>query len=351
MSLWARGRDLEQVGRFVPPRGRALAALVLLLVATLAAAEDAKLSDAQRVAILRGFLAERPFAHRAFPRDKIRFRIEGDKITPSEAETKQLIDHYGTAAKPGERVQITAVRFEHGGILFEINGGTKQHTKWTDHVNVGVNGADPRGPQNEADNAYSNLNGCSILLAIKDGAAALTVDRIKEMLAPILDFQSMNVAAAYQKILPPVLAQAVKEHRALVGMDKDLVSYALGRPQHRLRESLDGKDYEEWIYGDPPQDVKFIRFLDDKVVRIEEMKVSGEKVVRTEDEVGDLGGVLNASAANKTQPEAMSAATEPGAPPTLLRPGEKAANADDGTRGAKRDSNSKPDASAPIWLY
>jgi hypothetical protein len=78
------------------------------------------------------------------------------------------------------------------------------------------------------------------------------------------------------------------------------------------------------------------------------MKVSGEKVVRTKDEVGDLGGVLDASA-KKSRPEAMAgldAATEqPSAPPTLLRPGEKVGG-EDATRNSKHDPKLPPDVSA-----
>ena len=46
-----------------------------------------------------------------------------------------------------------------------------------------------------------------------------------------------------------------------------------------------GLDYEEWIYGQPPQDVDFVRIVGDEVVRVETMKVGGQKIVRTEKEV------------------------------------------------------------------
>lgn len=328
-------------------RGCSVGILVLMLAGTLGAADDAKLSEAQRMAIIHTLLAERPFVHRAFPRGKAGVRIEGDKITPSDAEMNQVIAQYGEAAKPGERVQITDVRFEHHGIVFEINGGPVKRKKLRDRISIGVNGMDPRGGANDSENVYTNSTGSSVFLAIKENAASLNADRVKEMLSPILDFKAQSVAEAYERSLSPLLLQAVKNHRALVGMDKDMVLYAKGRPPRRLRESREGKDYEEWIYGDPPQDVEFIRFLEDKVVSIEQMKVSGEKVVRTQDEVGDLGGTLDASA-KKQRPEAMagdSAAEQPSAPPTLLRPGEKQTGAEEGPR----DANPKlpPDVPPP----
>ena len=130
-------RPARQVVAEPRRRGSLILALVLMAVA-IANGDDAKLSQAQRVAIIRSLLAERPFVHRAFPMGKSGIRIEGDKITPLEAEMNQTIGHYGAAAKPGERVRITAVRFEHHGISLDINGGPTRRKSWKDRINVGV---------------------------------------------------------------------------------------------------------------------------------------------------------------------------------------------------------------------
>jgi hypothetical protein len=79
-----------------------------------------------------------------------------------------------------------------------------------------------------------------------------------------------------------------------------------------VREHADEIEYEEWIYGTPPQDVDFVRFVGDEVVRVETMKVDGQKVVRVEKEV-DLGAATVA----KKQAE------RPANAPTLRRPGEE----------------------------
>jgi hypothetical protein len=126
-------------------------------------------------------------------------------------------------------------------------------------------------------------------------------------------------------------------------MDQDTVLYTMGRPPRKTRESDNGTDYEEWIYGAPPADVLFIRFVGDKVVRIENMKVSGEKVVRTQDEMAEYG--LNASA--KPAPAKSAEDEEPlRAPPSLVRPGEQAPE----TTNSDRDPNPHPltpDTSTP----
>jgi hypothetical protein len=60
--------------------------------------------------------------------------------------------------------------------------------------------------------------------------------------------------------------------------------------------------------------VDFVRFVGDEVVRVENMKVDGQKTVRTQKEV-DLEAPEAAKAAQPSQDAA---------PPTLRRPGEPA---------------------------
>jgi len=65
-------------------------------------------------------------------------------------------------------------------------------------------------------------------------------------------------------------------------MNREMVSYAKGRPPKKVREKDGETDYEEWIYGEPPQDVDFVRLVGKEVVRLETINVSGEKIIRTE---------------------------------------------------------------------
>jgi hypothetical protein len=104
-----------------------------------------------------------------------------------------------------------------------------------------------------------------------------------------------------------------------------MVLASLGRPPRRLRENADGQEYEEWIYGSPPQEVYFIRFVHGKVVRIEQMKITGEKLVRTADEVGKVDGLLDASAQKTGIGDPASAATATA--PAMAAPGEATATA------------------------
>jgi hypothetical protein len=94
-----------------------------------------------------------------------------------------------------------------------------------------------------------------------------------------------------------------------------MVTTSKGRPPKKTREKDGETEYEEWIYGEPPQDVDFVRFVADEVVRVETMKVDGEKLVRTEKEVN-----IESPTVAKTSSE--PAVRPPGAP-SLRRPGEE----------------------------
>ena len=166
------------------------------------------------------------------------------------------------------------------------------------------------------DDIYNHAHGSYVTLAFKDYVPELTAAQVKELLAPVLDFKAETAAEAYEKSLPPKLQQAVKEHRALVGMDREMVTYAKGRPPRRIRERDGATEYEEWIYGQPPAEVEFIRFVGETVIRIETMKVDGEKIVRTEPEVDLRSEISSMAGKTSAQPAAGNSA------PSLLRPGE-----------------------------
>ena len=268
-------------------------ALLGLLVATAFAADAGnppRLSAQSRMDIIRTFTAEGVFCAALFPQGKVGLKIENGQVFPGVAEVRQLAAASGPVCRPGERAQITSLRFTGHAIVFEINGGPLRRKKWWQNIQVGAGDvASPSG--SSPDDVYNHARGSCVMLAFKDYVPELTTGQVKEMLAPALDFKGESVAEAYLKSLPPKLQRAVKEHKALVGMDREMVTYAKGRPSRRIREADGATQYEEWIYGQPPSEVEFIRFVGDSVVQIETMKVDGEKIVRTEPEVDLASGV------------------------------------------------------------
>lgn len=294
-----------------------------------------KLTEDDRKIILRSFAAEKVFVHTSFPMGQVGLTIDpAGKISPSEQELSQLVAQHGRAAKPGDRAKISNVVFRRNAIIFEINGGPVKRKKWYERVEVsGAGGATrPADRSGDDDPLYAHANGSFVLLQFKDHVPSLTPEQLRALLSAVFDFRAVSVAEAYQKSLPPKLAEAVTNHRALVGMDREMVTYAKGRPPKRHREAEGDTEYEEWIYGQPPEDVEFIRFVGDKVVRIETVKVDGEKIVRTEDELAEIRKELAAQKEEQQKQAEGEAPAPPRAAPTLVRPGETPPNQDPRSR-------------------
>jgi hypothetical protein len=121
----------------------------------------------------------------------------------------------------------------------------------------------------------------------------------------VFDLEAKSSVEAYVETAPPRIKEAIKEHHVLVGMNREMVLYAKGLSSRKIREEKDGTQYEEWVYGEPPQDVEFVRFSGDEVVRVETIKVNGEKNIRTEKETdeGDHNKEVTKSPEPSTQPD------------------------------------------------
>lgn len=275
----------------------------------------AKMSKQTKFQIMRVMNAEFAFARVAFPIGEKGVTLKQDgTFDPPMTEVRQLVVQNGPAARPGDRVQITDVLVKDNEIRFEINGGPKKKKKWHERLQIsGMGGTTDLGA-----NATGHLaKGSYIALRYNEDVPEMTPAEIKAQLAPILDFTVKSAAQAYLESLPPHAQQAIKERRVLVGMDRQMVTTAKGRPARKIRERENEVDYEEWIYGAPPADVEFIRFVGDEVVQVKIMPIGGEKIVRTEKEL-DLGQDRSVQALAAEAP-----APKPGANrPTLKRPGD-----------------------------
>src|SRR5690349_10670721 len=85
-----------------------------------------------------------------------------------------------------------------------------------------------------------------------------------------MDFDPHSVSKLYAETLPPEVQKAVSEERATEGMNHDQVLLALGQPRRKYRETKDGVDLEDWIYGEAPGKVTFVTFSGNKVVKVKE---------------------------------------------------------------------------------
>lgn len=290
------------------------------------AGQTAPMSQETKYVIIRGLNAERVFVRKPFPMGDKGLIIKNGTVSPNDEQLNFLLAQAGPAVKPGDRAQITNVIFQSHSIVFEINGGPKKKKKWYQHIEVGMGSSGATVPVAPDDSV--NARGSFVALMFDRYVPELSPEEIKQMLAPVFDFNALSATQAYVDTLPPKAKEAVKNHEVLVGMNREMVVASQGRPQQKIREHDDRGDYEEWIYGQPPQEVEFVRLYGDEVGRVEIIKVSGEKVVRTEKEV-DVAPSGMAQHQEQTEAASGSPASGEATPgPSLRRPGESLPNDD-----------------------
>jgi hypothetical protein len=309
------------------------------------------LSDGTKMQLIRVTDAEFVHVRKNLPVGEKNMVIAPDGIVkPGDAELYRMAQTYGAAAKVGDRVQITNIVFKEKSIYLEINGGPKKKTKWYQHIQVSGMGGSTGG----VDPNQAQPTGAAVTLEFKKHVPEMTGAELKQMLTPVLDFSVKTAAEVFVDTLPPKIKEAVKGHEVLVGMNHDMVVMARDRPQQKVREKDDkGKEYEEWIYGAPPQDVVFVRFAGDEVVQVKTAKVGGQITVKTQKEVDVRDGVPTLAALKSSDsPQDVSGAPQPDQPahkPTLKRPDEQPDPMTQQAGGASSTRPLPPPQDEPQW--
>jgi hypothetical protein len=262
--------------------------------------------------LIRGFADELVYIRTPFPMGKIGLTVKAGVVSPGGEDLQHLMAVWGPAVKPGDEARITSVVIKTDRIHFEINGGPIKKQKWYQHIEIGgTAGSAPIAPSDQ----NANPRGTYVDLVFDHYVPDLTPQKFKDLLRPVLDFDAKSALEAYLDTVPPKVKEAIQNHQVLVGMNREMLIYAKGRPPKKIREKDGEIEYEEWIYGEPPQDVNFVRMVGDEVVRLETMKVDGTKTIRTAKEVN-----------LEPQPSVAKASDQPrpANAPTLRRPGEAA---------------------------
>jgi hypothetical protein len=283
------------------------------------------LNDGTKMQLIRIMDAEFAHSRKYFPVGEKSMVINPDgTVKPGDDTLFRMAQSFGAAAKIGDKVQITNVVIHERSIYLEINGGPKKKQKWYQHVQIAgmggaVGGTDPNQAQ---------PTGAAVTLEFKKHVPEMTGAELKQLLTPVLDFSVKTAAEVYVDTLPPKIRAAVKKHEVLVGMNREMVVMAKDRPPQKVREKDDkGREYEEWIYGAPPQDVVFVRFIGDEVIQVKTAKVGGEITVKTEKEVEVKDGVPTLAALKASDnPEEVKGGQQSEQPthkPTLKRPDEQ----------------------------
>jgi len=245
-----------------------IAAAALLAGAPFAQAQ--KLTEEDRVELLRGLMAEYATVKALLPRSPkpLPFEASGnyDKQLWQEAGQK-----YGPAARLGDLVQITHLDIEDNRLVFEINGGMKAHGRLRDHIQVGMSGPMSGGVSQVNTQQTSAPSGTVIALLFGGPIPPVKADEVKKMLAPILNFNVESATENYVDTLPQPIQDAIKAHKVIVGMNRDQVLLAMGKPRLKERNvTADGTETEDWIYGEAPGKITFVTFANSKVTQVKE---------------------------------------------------------------------------------
>ena len=280
------------------------------------AADAPRMSKQTRYEIIRDFETQIVYARTAFPMGTKGLELRNGTVTPNGTELQQALTLWGPAVRPGDPAHISYVQIKDNHIHFDINGGPVHRKKWYQHIEVsGASGASV--PLSQSEN-QQNPHGSYLEIYFDKYVPEMSAQQLRDLLLPVLDFNARNKEQAYLDTVPPKAKEAILNHYVLVGMNTEMVLHAKGKPPKKVREKDGDLEYEEWIYGDPPEDVDFVRIVADEVIQVKTMKIDGQKIVRNQKEV-----ILDHPDKNT---EAKEDVRSPNAP-SLRRPGEDSDNA------------------------
>ncbi len=278
-----------------------------------------------KLELVRVLESEQGFAMRPLPKgSKGMILVANGAASPNGADYVKAVQHYGAAVQAADRVMVTDVKIYPDKIVLELNGGPDYKHKYLRHISVGAGGV--MIPLAQGDG--QEPTGVRLTLQFEKFVPEMTGTQVKELLAPLVDFKLKTPIQAYVDTLPDKLREAILAHHVLVGMNQEMVIYALGKPDNKSREREGNMPFEEWIYGVPPQDVEFVRFNGNRVIQVEDAKLGQPPIIRNQDEMGDYWNTVqpqtanihevklgDASAASLGQENSRSA-------PSLRKPGE-----------------------------
>jgi hypothetical protein len=285
----------------------------------------AELDAKTRLELIRLLQSEQGFAMRPFPRGHKGLTLEANgKLQPAGEGYLNMVTTEGLSAKPGDRLVLTDIKFEHSRIVFDLNGGPDPKHRFMRHVQIGT-GPD-MSPVVQADGR--DPLGARLSLTFQGHVPELTGADVKALLSPLISFDEKTPIQAFTDTLPTKLKEAILNHHVLVGMSTDMVLFARGAPDSKSRETEGQMPFEEWIYGKPPAEVDFVRINGNRVIRVEIAKTGETPVVFTKDVVEGLmrtdGTELEATRKNQMGDVERNPDTQaPATPPSIRNPGEK----------------------------
>ncbi len=241
-------------------------------------AKATTLQERSKLELIRYVSGEFAKATRNLPAGKEGFLLYVGKPLSQELLERAVATH-GAAVHIGDSAQITKLEFRNHAIVVDVNGGGRGKRRWRDHIQIGMGGTIPTarttttGPDQESGPpGLQPGTGSTIFLEFSKPVPDLTPEELKQILSPFLDFARQRSASVqWVDTLPPEMKKAIQERRPTVGMDREEVVAAIGKPEHKVRErDSEGNEIEDWIYGQPPSKTVFVRFMGDRVTSIKQ---------------------------------------------------------------------------------
>jgi hypothetical protein len=286
------------------------------------------LTERTKQQLIRAFQADEAFAVRPLPLGTKGVVLHANgPLSPSGGAYAEELQKYGISSKPGDRVVITKFEVKPDRILFEFNDGPEKHHHIMQHIEVGGMGGMAPLAQ---DDGHVPI-GSRMTLVFNKFVPEMTASDVRKLIIPMIDFSLKSPVEAFADTLPPKLKGAVLNHEVLVGMNREMVLKAVGQPDQKVRE-MDGQmPFEEWIYGQPPHQVQFVRFNGNRVIRLEIADVGQPPVIRDKDETDGYfaGQFVHQVRLGDAPPTAPNQEHAPAAAPSLRQPGEQLPNATD----------------------
>lgn len=241
--------------------------------------KNSTLQETSKLELIRYVSGEFAKARKPIPGGKDGFTFLVDKPL-DESGLNRAVSLHGAAVNTGDNAQITKLEFHEHTIIVDVNGGGRPKKSWRDHIQIGMVGSpipqttttDPNPAPDQGPPGFQPGHGGTIYLQFAKNVPDLSPDELKTLLGPFLDFSKERSASVHWiDTLPPEMKKAITERRAVVGMDRDEVIAAIGKPDRKVRErDAEGNDTEDWIYGHPPDKTIFVHFTGEHVTGIKQ---------------------------------------------------------------------------------
>ena len=236
--------------------------------------KNGPLQDQSKLELIRYVSGEFGKAIKPLPAGKEGFLVHVGKPMNGELLDRAVATH-GAAVNTGDKVQITKLEFRDHQIVVDLNGGGRGKKSWKDHLHIDMGGLPTAQVSTTQDQGPPGLQpgmGSTVFLEFSKALPDMTPEDLKQLLSPLVNFaRERSAAVQWIDTLPPEMKKAIEQRKPVVGMDREEIVAAIGKPDHKIRErDHEGNDIEDWIYGQPPNKTVFVRFQGERVTSIKQ---------------------------------------------------------------------------------